>query len=281
MEVLINELSLNGQYDSDEHFIKSGIVHFVSVLKELKHERDIVYKKSDLYSYMITSTQTLHSLLYSDTSRMYDVIRKFKSLLHRNLFDEPYWENDQKHSTETSYSFINKNVCGFSLSEACERDRVIISFVSNNFSSTKINICKSDSENIILDNLFDKGHCNEVNRERNYICIEEYCVNRFKGDKLDFSMIDKTNGFLLFKKEDEELFIDGFRKFSESTWQQIFVDDAFDFKPYPNNDKFFKSVPNPNKIYKFRISRKYRCFGFVDKGIFFVLRFDLEHKLSN
>ena len=279
MEALINELSLCGQYNSERQFVESGIIPFVSVLSELNHKRDIVYKKSDLYSYNITPAQTLHGLLNSNISREYDVIRKFKSLLFQFLFDEPYWENDRKHIPDHSYLFAEKDVCGYSLAEACERDKVIISFYSEDFNKTKVNIHKNKSEEIILDNLFDKGHCNELNRERNNICIEEYCVNRFNRSKLDFSQIDDKFGFLLLKKEDEDIFIDAFRKFAELSWVQINVDDALDYKLYPDNDKVFKHIPY--KIFKFRITRKYRCFGYVNNGIFYILRFDLEHKLSD
>ena len=279
MEILINELSLCDHYSSEEQFIEFGITPFVSVLKELNNERDIVYKKSDLYNYSVTSSQTLHSFLNSNISRQYDIIRKFKSLLFQFLFDEPYWEIDQKHTSDDSYLLAEKEVCGHSLAEACERDRVIISFRSENFNKTKIEIHKNEIEKITLDNLLDKGHCNELNREKNIICIEEYCINRFKGSKIDFSQIDNKEGFLLLKKEDESIFIDAFRKFTELSWSDVFTDDGLDYKPYPDNDKIFRKIPY--KIQKFRTSQKYRCFGYVSDSIFYVLRFDLEHKLSD
>lgn len=34
-------------------------------------------------------------------------------------------------------------------------------------------------------------------------------------------------------------------------------------------------------IFKFRVSEKIRCFGYREKDTFFVLRIDLEHKLSD
>lgn len=34
-------------------------------------------------------------------------------------------------------------------------------------------------------------------------------------------------------------------------------------------------------ICKFRVSEKFRCFGYRKKDTFFVLRIDLEHKLSD
>ena len=279
MEVLINELSLHSQYENEDNFIEKGAMPFVSALRELNKSRDTVFKKYDLYSYRITQDLTLHDFLISQKSRISDITRKLKSSLSSYILDEPYWEPSQKHSAENSFFYMNENLVGLSIAEACERDRVILSFNSINFNLNKIIILKNESEEIEIDNLFDKGHCNELKRERNIILIEDYCVTRFKGDKLDFSHIEIKYGFELLKKEDEDLFIDAFRKFTELTWQQINVDDALDYKPYPDNDKIFKHVPH--KIHKFRVSQKYRCFGFTDNGVFYVLRFDLEHKLSD
>lgn len=279
MEVLINELSLHGQYQSENHFAETGVLSFVSVIKELNNERDKVFRKYDLYNYNITSECTLYDFLKSGTARISDATRKAKSILTGFVLNEPYWEDSQKHSLDSSYVLNNKNVVTSSLAEACERDRVIISFKSDKFNTNAIEINKDDSEQITLNNLFDKGHCNELNRKNNYINIDEYCVTRFKGDKLDFSQIDNKLGFALLKREDEELFIDAFRKFSELSWQQISVDDALDYKPYPDNDEVFKTVPH--KIHKFRVTQKYRCFGYTVNGVFHILRFDLEHKLSD
>lgn len=279
MEVLINELSLHGQYSSEEHFEETGVMPLISVFKELKSERDLVYRKYDLYAYKVTPERSLHDFLVTQTSRISDGTRRLKSILSGFILDDPYWENTQKHSSDNAYLLVEQNVCGSSLAEACERDRVIISFLSENFKSGKIYIHKNASEEITLDNLFNRGHYNELNWERHSIRIDEYCVNRFRGDKLDFSLIDKKLGFELLKKEDESVFIDAFRKFTELSWQQISMDDALDYKEYPDNNKIFRDIPH--KIHKFRVTQKYRCFGYVDNGIFYVLRFDLEHKLSD
>jgi len=279
MEILINELSLHGQYSSEEHFEDIGITPLISVFKELSTERDIVYRKYDLYAYKITPERSLHDFLVTQTSRISDATRRLKSILSGFILDEPYWEDTQKHSSKNIYLLAEQYVCGSSLAEACERDRTVISFHSEDFNTNKINIYKDASEEITLDNLFNKGHCNELNWERHNIHIDEYCVNRFKGNKLDFSQIDDKLGFELLKKEDESVFIDAFRKFTELSWLQINMDDALDYKPYPDNNNVFKEVPH--KIHKFRITQKYRCFGYVDNGVFYVLRFDLEHKLSD
>lgn len=34
-------------------------------------------------------------------------------------------------------------------------------------------------------------------------------------------------------------------------------------------------------IKKVKITQRNRCFGYVDNGVFYVLRFDLDHELSD
>jgi len=277
-EILINELSLSGQFSSADEFISGGsLLKFNALLNEIKSPNVLLYKSHGFYESMVTKDISIYSLLVGTISRQYDEIRKMKSGL-ACLFEDPYWENEQKHSSEFSYFFNKDCVTGKSLAEACERDRVVISFFHQNFSCNRLFVQKEETE-IALDNLFKEKDYIDVAWKRSFIACEEYCIKKFKSTKLDFSKMDTDEGFSLLKKEDEDLFIDGFRKFTELTWPQINVDDALDFKEYKDNKGYFKSYKK--KIHKFRISRKYRCFGYVEQGIFFVLLFDLTHKLSD
>ena len=276
MEILVNELSLSGQFDSVDCFIKSGLTPFVKTLNDIDPQSNLLYKKYDFYQTKITPCSTIYEILTGDISRQYDEIRKFKSQLAK-LFDNPYWEDNPIHSTDVAYLYNESNVCGSSLAEACERDKVIVSFCHNDFKSTQLSVFKDKCE-IKIDNLFERRHFAQVAYQRNLMPFDIYCGKIFSNSKLNFSQLSSKKGFVLVKKEDEFLFFDGFRKFAELSWQQIFVDDALDYKEY-NDKNYFKNMGE--KIYKFRISQKYRCFGYVKDSVFFVLRFDLEHKLSN
>jgi len=276
MEVLINELSLSGQFDSIEHFVESGLKPFVKALNDIDFQSDLLYKKYDFYQSKITSNHTIYDTLTGNISRQYDEIRKFKSQLTR-LFDNPYWEDNPKHSTNNVYVYNGIKVSGFSLAEACERDRMVVSFSHNDFRFTQLNVYKNESK-IELDNLFEQRHFTQVAYQRNCIPFDVYCDKIFSNSKLNFSKLNLKEGFSLVRKEDEPLFFDGFRKFVELSWQQIFVDDALDYKEF-NNKNYFKNISE--KIFKFRISQKYRCFGYVKNSVFFVLQFDIEHKLSD
>lgn len=278
MDILINELSLSGQFDSTEQFVREALPPLLAVLKEVDSTKDVLLKKYDLYAAKIDSETSIHDIIIGQTSRLYDEIRKFKSQL-ATLLENPYWEDDRKHSVDCTYIYNDRDICDYSIAETCERDRVAISFIHPDYSETELTIFKDDDIIIKIDNLFNKGHYTETAWRRENISCQEYCMRKFTGGKLNFSRIDEKESFLLLKKEDQSLFIDGFRKFTELSWHQIGVDDALDYKPYSDNNKVFKDIPY--KIHKFRTSQKYRCFGYADNGVFYVLRFDLEHKLSD
>ena len=278
MEILINELSLCGQYSTVDEFAEQALPELISTLKSFKQDKDLLFKKDDFYSSKITKEITIYEIMVGAISRKYDEIKKFKSLL-TTLFEEPYWERDIRQSVDSEYIFENREIRGSSLAESYERDKIVLSFKHDDFRSRILPVYK-DTVIKDIDNLYDKNHYLEVCWDRRVISFEDYCFKKFNGNKLDFSQISSRDGFnLISSVANEQIFLDGFRKFSELTWQQINVDDSLDYKPYPDNGEVFKAFPH--KIHKFRISQKYRCFGYVAKGVFYVLRFDLEHKLSD
>jgi len=277
MEILINELSLCGQYTTVNDFTEQALPSLVMALKDINPAKDFLLKKEDFYSSKVTTEFTLHDLFVGSLSRKYDEIRRSKSLL-ANLFEEPFWERNIMQSADSKYSFKNMNIWGSSLAESYERDRIVLSFKHNDYLDILLPVYKNE-EFLNIDNLFEKGLYLELCWKRQIISFEGYCIGKFYGDKLDFTQIDPKNGFNLIVNEgDQRLFFDGFRKFSELTWQQILVDDGFNYKEF-NNKRYFRNITH--QIYKFRISQKYRCFGYINQGVFFVLMFDLEHTLSD
>ena len=60
---------------------------------------------------------------------------------------------------------------------------------------------------------------------------------RIGGGKLDFSLIDDTHGFSLIDNENQNEFIDSFRKFEELDWNAIATDNGLDYKTYNKTKK--------------------------------------------
>ena len=77
------------------------------------------------------------------------------------------------------------------------------------------------------------------------------------------------------------MFADAFRIFAELSWADIYNSEGLDYKEYTNKQKDSFAIFRSKKIFKFKITQKYRCFGEVVNGVFHVLMFDLTHKLSD
>ena len=173
MDILLNELSLSGQYASREFFVEQILPSLIEVLDEVQNlSKATIYKNQQFYSSKVTRTDTInvHDILAGELSRQYPSIRKFKKQLLSHLFDDLYWEPTRKHLEEDSYTYKGNNVCNHSVAEACERDTIIVSFRDNElFQEKTLSILKNDTEEMVIDNLFNAGHYSNVLHQRGII----------------------------------------------------------------------------------------------------------------
>ncbi|GAB6010868.1 hypothetical protein [Viscerimonas tarda] len=188
MEILINELSLIGQFTTAEQFVKDALLPLSSLLKEIDTTSNLLYKKQDLWSYPVTASNTLHDILIKRGS---DEVTRFKSLLS-NLINDPYWESVQEHSVEIIYICNGRTVTGYSLAEACERDKIVISFVESIYSTSTLQVIKGIDE-IELNNLFAKEDYIELSFRRRIIPYAEYFEWNFANGRC--SLLDNTERF--------------------------------------------------------------------------------------
>ena len=276
MQVLFNELSLTGQFPDQDTFVKNGLFPFIGVLKEMQGLSTLLLKKSDVWDKMITPTSTLHSFLINNAFRKSDEVRRLKSSI-ADLTKEPFWDSDSKQHPDSTYILDGSCVWGSSPAEACEREKVVVSFVFSSASSDPLEIIRNGIS-IPLLNLTYSGKLTELLWANNQISFESYLKARFSGGKLDFSKVDEKMGFTGIQVAEQSLFIDTFRKFEELTWDQILVDRGLDYKEYQNNiGKRYQDI----KTYKFRASEKIRCHGYRGKDSFIVIGFETDHKLSD
>lgn len=276
MQILFNELSLTGQFSDQDEFVSNGLLPFVGVLKEMQGFSTLLLKKSDVWNKMITPSSTLHSFLINNAFRKSDEVRRLKSAI-ADLTKEPFWDEESKQDTDSTYLFDGADIWGSSLAEACERDRVVVSFVSSFASSDPLDIIRNGISFPLL-NLTCSGKLTELLWANNQISFESYLKARFSGGKLDFTEVDEKMGFSGIQSVEQALFIDTFRKFEELTWDQILIDRGLDYKEYQNNlGKRYQGV----NTYKFRASEKIRCHGYRKRDSFIVIGFETDHKLSD
>lgn len=167
----MNELSLSGQYASIEFFVEQILPSLITVLDEVQNlSKATIYKNQQFYLSKVTRIDTIHDILVGKLSRQYTSIRKFKTQLHSILFAEPYWEPTRKHLEGDSYTYKGNNVCNHSVAEACERDKIIVSFRDSElFQEETLSILKNDTEKMVIDNLFNAGHYSNVLHQRGII----------------------------------------------------------------------------------------------------------------
>lgn len=177
MGILINELSLTGQFGSIGDFIGRGLTPFLSVISEMKSSSNKLYKKRDFWKSQLTATNTIHDVFVGALSRTNDEIRKSKSIL-ANLIGEPFWEDSPIHNDSNRYEFCGNDILNSSLAESCERDKIVISFVHSDFSEDKLFISKNGTEEVKVDNLFD--------------CEHYYLVAKNRGIIVPFTLKDTT-----------------------------------------------------------------------------------------
>jgi len=63
-------------------------------------------------------------------------------------------------------------------------------------------------------------------------------------------------------------------------WENISKSDSLRYKEY-NGDWFKNTKYSNQRIDKFKVSLKYRYFGFKKENIFNVLRFEINHQKSD
>lgn len=167
----MNEHSLSGQYASREIFVEEILPYLIKILDEIQNLSDAtIYKSQQFHSSRVRETDTIHDILVGKLSRQYPSIRKFKTQLHSILFAEPYWEPTRKHLEGDSYTYKGNNVCNHSVAEACERDKIIVSFRDSElFQEETLSILKNHTEKMVIDNLFNAGHYSNVLHQRGII----------------------------------------------------------------------------------------------------------------
>ena len=211
-------------------------------------------------------------------TRIIDEARLYKSILARAICN-PFWDEAPQQDSNAQYSVGETDVSGSSVAEAAARSFCLLSFIGIGYEKHPVAVTK-DEEPIEVGNIWKEKQLHSILFERGELSLEKYITIRFSGGKLDFS----PQGFSLIDGENQTEFIDSFRKFEELDWSAIATDNGLDYKPYNKNKKskrYFSDDLWSKGIKKFRITQRNRCFGYVEDGVFYVLRFDLDHELSD
>ena len=277
MELLLNELTFEGQFTSKEDFIQTALANLNEILHELEGFGHILLKKQDVMYTKITKSETLSDLMLSPPSIYKNEIRRF-SLSLLKLANEPFWEDSMLQDPDIAYIWKSEDIWGSSLAESCERDKVVLSIQNSRFEEPILSVFRQN-ERIEIANILKPKELLEYLWTKNLISFGEYVKNRFSTGKLDFSKFIDDRNFQVIQSSEQFLFIDAFRKFNELSWEEIGRDGGFQYKDFNGTLSGFSSQ-NIN-LKKFRASQKIRCHGYRDGKRFYVLFLEVDHNLSD
>lgn len=167
--------------------------------------------------------------------------------------------------------FIDEaDVSGSSVAEAAACVVCLLSFIRSLYGKHPVVVTK-EGVAIPVGNIWKEKQLFSILFERGELPLKNYITIRFSGGKLDFSLIDDAHGFSFVDNENQNEFIDSFRKFEELGWNTIATDKGLDYKTYNKNKKskrYFSDGLWKKGIKKFRITQRNRCFGYVENGVF-------------
>lgn len=282
MEIIINELSLDGQFHDANDFVTRGLLPYLAFHKSARSNNTAILKRDDMFTRSVTADSSLHDILVSTKDyQLRAALSKLK--LAFSLMSEPFWNLNSQQNSKDNYLYRNECVNGTALAEAEARRCWLYSMAHDDFMGNDVMLTKKGNEVSIV-NIMSKSCYITQMYKVGQLSYGDYIAHRFSGTKLDFSEISPDNGFNLIRKEFENVFTDSFRIFSETEWADIPKVDSLDYKHYNNNKKtrrFFSEHYWEKGIWKFRVTQEDRCLGYVENNIFHVLRFDIGHILSD
>lgn len=280
--IYLNELSLEGQFKNLDSFFDE-IKPVMKCLKYVKEQGEKIYKSSDFYGRKITPDKTWNDLRGEKS----DMAKRLKSLLLSTTDSPPFWDLEEMgQDLSAMYKWNDLDVSGTSIAEGAEMRGILFSFPHEKFADKTLNVIKNEKHMLNVFSASSMKSFNEWLWKNENIDIYDYLNRRYEGTRLNFSRLEREHGFDYFEKDEICDCIRAFDRFVQlEDWNEVFQDKSLVYKRYSPSSKgknwFLTSKYSDKQIDKFRCVNPKRCFGFRDDGIFYVLRMERDHSVSD
>lgn len=282
-EVYLNENSLTGQFETMEEFWDK-IDPFMSSLKYVQQKKWKISKHSEFYKRQITKEMTFHHLRGMGG----DKARRLKMLLLGAVDNPPFWDYEEElnQNLEQNYYLWDEDVSATSIAEAAEADSFLLSFPESEYCDKILQVENGNKESIAVPSVTTIPYMGNVLGEKGWIDFKEALMMRYAETRLDFSKLEEGYAFEKFQKDEIRDCIRNFDKFVHmQSWDEIYQDSNFHYKHYtPSStsfDWFRNSIYQDKVIAKFRCGNPKRCFGYKEGDLFYVLRMERDHRISD
>ena len=276
MELLLNEKSLDGQFQDQDDFyqVLPVMSKNLGALRKLKIS---LLKHSSLYDRRITKDMTIMDLQNSKgkVNPIYqDQVKKWKRELSSLIMEPPFWDSGSSESED-------------SLEEAARRRTDVLSFPHPDYQDRMLDIAYKDGS-IPIKSAVTTRYLLDLLWERKAMGAFEYLKLRYREGKLRTEFLDAGMKSImeLQKTEVEELLI-AFDRFEMKSWPEIQQDRFFCYKSYQPSSKkqdyFLHTEFADKKIDKFRCGKhsQIRCFGYREEECFYILMIERDHSVSD
>lgn len=153
MELILNDLSLRGQFTTIDDFEDYYVDYLKCIIDFVKKEQIPFYKKSDTYNRMIVKGVSLEQYLREASNQ--PVATMIKKAIVEMAYCEPYWDMDDMQSRiDIEYKYPDKQGEPNCFTEAIERKCPIVSMREDKTLKTKIT-CYRDNELVEITDITD------------------------------------------------------------------------------------------------------------------------------
>lgn len=276
-ELLLNEKSLDGQFNSLEEFYDT-LPEMSRNLKILKAADVTLQKHTSIYQQKISGDTTLYEL----TNRGGKVapeyrakMTQWKRQLSGLMCTPPFWNEEAENG-------------GDSIQEAARRDANVLSFLHEDYNDVVLGVLCEDRSCEVRSSVSTE-HLVEGMFQKQYIDRLDYIKQRYQDGRIRMDYIDSvTDTVNRLEKEEFEELLEGLERFERAlTWEEIKGDRFFDYKSYKLSSKekkvFAKGAFLDKQIDKFRCGQhsQVRCFGYREEDLFYVILIERDHRYSD
>lgn len=168
--IIINELSLSGQFHDSQDFWKNGMPPFYKALQDARSFGvGYLFKQGSFYGAQATPDKTLHDLLTAPEARIIDEAKRYKSTLARAICN-PFWDDAPQQDLNAHYLADEADVSGSSVAEATARAVCLLSFIRSLYGKHPVVVTK-DGVAIPVGNIWKEKQLSSILFERRGNCL--------------------------------------------------------------------------------------------------------------
>ena len=282
MDFLLNEKSLDGQFDNADDFLKS-LRPVIKCMEILHASSDVgIYKIQNFHERRVTKKERVCDLKVHGVS---DELLRFKLSLDRETYKAPYWDAEPSHDISQEFLWNGEDITATSLAESAVTGNPLLSFKSDRFIDCML-IISSDKKEYNVNSVHTPKYLVEKYNDILKIDKKQMLLIRYAGTRVDCTTLEDNYGVSILEKNEFTELISTLDKLaSHESWESIGRDDGLEYKKYsPSSsiDNWFRNARYKEKtIMKFRFSSVLRGYGYRKGDKFRILRLERDHSISD